>query len=273
MVRHPPGVVPKFNHVVQGTEELDEADLVVVADGWNSLVRRNFPSAFGTSVDLRTNRFAWYGTRVRFETLTQTFRKHNLGCFTAHHYRYSSDMSTFIVEVDGETFQRAGLEQMSEDESRGVCELVFKDCLAGELLISNRSIWRQFPNVRNQRWSHNQYVLVGDALRTAHFSIGSGTRLAMEDVVALVKALGENRGDMSAALSAYEASRKPIVEKLLRAADASLIWYEHFREKMELDDYEFAMNYITRSGRVDLEKLRSISPKFVARYERAHAAK
>ena len=266
------GVVPRFNHAVQSVGELGEADLVVVADGWNSFVRRHFQPAFGTTIDLRSNRFAWYGTQRRFDTLTQTFRKHDLGYFSAHHYRYAPDMSTFIVEVDAETFRRAGLEKMTDEESRRVCERVFEEALDGEPLVSNRSIWRQFPNVRNQHWSHGRYVLVGDGLRTAHFSIGSGTRLAMEDAIALVKALRENEGDVPAALAAYENARRPIVEKLVRAADASVTWYEHFPEHMKLDPYEFAMSYITRSGRIDLEKLRSISPNFVAGYGRARPA-
>ena len=267
------GVVPQFNRVVGNIQDLGEADLVVGADGSNSWVRRSFKSDFGASVTLLSNHFSWYGTRRRFETLTQTFRKSDLGYFNAHHYRFSPAMSTFIVEVDADTFRRAGFDRMSEDEARRACEGVFAEELAGEPLVSNRSVWRQFPNVRNQRWSHGRYVLVGDAQRTAHFSIGSGTRLAMEDAIALAKALYECSHDIPAALVAYEQARRPIVEKLVQAADASAAWYARFPEHMELDKINFAMSYITRSGRVDREKLRQVSPKFVAAYEQAHGTK
>ncbi len=266
------GVVPRFNYNVASIHDLDQADLVVGADGANSLVRRSFESAFGSSVTLRSNRFAWYGVRRRFETMTQTFRNSGLGFFNAHHYRFTPEMSTFIVEVDADTFRQAGLERMSEEESRRACERVFAEELGGEPLISNRSIWRQFPNVRNQRWAHGRYVLVGDAVRTAHFSIGSGTRLALEDVVALAKALRDHPGEIAAALMAYEQARRPIVEKLLKAADASAAWYERFPEHMRLDKFDFALSYISRTGRVDLEKLRQISPDFVAAYEAAQRA-
>ena len=263
------GVAPQYNHLIRRIEELGPADLVIAADGANSFVRSAFEAAFGTGTTLLSNRFAWFGTRRRFETLTQTFRQNELGHFNAHHYRFAPDMSTFIVEVDAETFARANFSDMPEDEARAVCERVFEQDLGGEKLVSNRSIWRRFPNVRNREWSHGHYVLVGDALRTAHFSIGSGTRLALEDVIALERSLHETGYDIPAALEAYEAARRPIVEKLLEAADSSARWYERFAEHMALEPMEFAMSYIKRSGRVDLEKLRLLSPKFVAAYERS----
>jgi 2-polyprenyl-6-methoxyphenol hydroxylase-like FAD-dependent oxidoreductase len=266
------GITPHYGHVVRSVDELGEADLVVAADGANSLVRRSFEAEFGSSVTLLSNRFAWYGTRRRFETLTQTFRKSDLGYFNAHHYRFAPDMSTFIVETDAETLRSAGFDRMSEDESRRTCERVFADVLEGEPLIANRSIWRQFPNVRNARWWHGRYVLIGDALRTAHFSIGSGTRLALEDVIALTKALRDSSNDIPAALTAYEQTRKPVLTKLVQAADASAAWYEQFPKHMQLDRMEFAMSYITRSGRIDREKLRRISPRFVAAYESGHTS-
>jgi 2-polyprenyl-6-methoxyphenol hydroxylase-like FAD-dependent oxidoreductase len=141
---------------------------------------------------------------------------------------------------------------------------VFADALQGHRLVSNKSIWRNFPNVRNRRWSAGNRVLIGDAQRTAHFSIGSGTRLAMEDAIALAKSLREARDDVPAALAAFEAARRPIVEKLVAAADASADWYEHFPEHMDLAPREFAWSYVQRSGRVDPERLRRISPRFVA---------
>ena len=265
------GVALVYRRAVKSLDELDGFDLVVGADGVNSLVRRSHATEFGASVDYLTNRFAWFGTTRRFETLTQTFIKTELGSFNAHHYRFTPELSTFIVEVDRATFERAGFAAMSEVETRTSCERVFAEALDGHALISNNSIWRQFPLVHNARWSHGNRVLIGDALHTAHFSIGSGTRLAMQDAIALDKALVAQPRDLGAALAAYEAARRPILEKLVAGANDSAQWYEHFAEHMALKPVDFAMSYITRSGRIDLERLRKFSPQFVARYERERA--
>jgi 2-polyprenyl-6-methoxyphenol hydroxylase-like FAD-dependent oxidoreductase len=149
------------------------------------------------------------------------------------------------------------------------CGQVFAETLDGHALVSNRSVWRNFPIVRNERWSVDNVALVGDALHTAHFSIGSGTRLAMEDVIALALALRDHPRDVRDALAAYEAARRPIVEKLVSAASASGEWYERFPEHMRLPPWAFAMSYIQRSGRIDRERLRKLSPRFVAGYEAA----
>jgi 2-polyprenyl-6-methoxyphenol hydroxylase-like FAD-dependent oxidoreductase len=260
------GVEPIYRHTVTSLDEFDGYDLIVGADGVNSLVRRSHEAAFGATVRLLTNRFAWFGTAQRFETLTQTFADSAFGAFTAHHYRYAPDRSTFIVEVRAETFARAGFAAMGEAEARAVCERVFAEALGGEPLISNNSIWRQFPVVHNARWSHGNRVLLGDALHTAHFSIGSGTRLALEDAIALDNALAAHRG-VPQALAAYEAARRQVLEKLVAGANGSADWYEHFGAHMELAPLDFAMSYITRSGRVDLDRLRKLSPQFAAHYE------
>jgi len=263
------GVEPVYHRTVSSLAELGEADLIVGADGVNSLVRTAFADQFRTTIEHFSNRFAWFGTTKRFDTLTQTFRATPLGHFNAHHYRYAPDMSTFIVETDAATFARAGFERMDAERSKAICEEIFAEELDGHRLVTNRSIWRQFPKVSNERWWHRNYVLVGDALRTAHFSIGSGTRLALEDVIALDRALEENGDDVARALPAYEAARRPIVEKLVAAANASADWYEHFAEHMLLAPLDFAMSYITRSGRIDHERLRVVAPQLVARYEAA----
>ena len=264
------GVEPSYQRAVKSLGELGNVDLVVGADGVNSLVRRSNENRFGASVRLLTNRFAWFGTEKRFETLTQTFIETEAGSFNAHHYRYSSDLSTFIVEVDQPTFARAGFAEMGEAETRVFCEHVFAQTLDGHRLISNNSIWRQFPIVHNQHWAADNCVLVGDALHTAHFSIGSGTRLAVEDAIALDRALAHS-GNVGAALVAYEAARRPTLEKLVSGANGSATWYEHFAEHMRLAPVDFAMSYITRSGRVDIERLRKLSPRFVAQFERDRA--
>jgi 2-polyprenyl-6-methoxyphenol hydroxylase-like FAD-dependent oxidoreductase len=264
------GVAPEFGKAVTSLDEFGGADLIVGADGINSLVRQTFARDFGASVTLMNNRFAWFGTAQVFDTLTQTFRHTPIGDFNAHHYRYAPGRSTFIVETDETTFARAGFERMDGGDARALCEKVFADTLGGARLISNNSVWRRFPQVWNEHWHHGKYVLIGDALRTAHFSIGSGTRLAMEDAIALDRALGAHGDDVAAALPAFEAARRPTVEKLVNGAMASAAWYENFAEHMALAPLELAMSYIQRSGRIDIDRLRKLSPRFVACYEQEH---
>ena len=266
------GVAPVYRRTVNSLAEFADADLVVGADGVNSLVRRTHAQNFGASVDHLSNRFAWFGTAKRFETLTQTFIETEFGPFNAHHYRYAPGQSTFIVEVNAATFEPAGFAALNDAETLKLCERVFAQALDSHPLISNNSIWRQFPLVHNERWSHRNRVLIGDALHTAHFSIGSGTRLAMEDAIALDKALAAHPGDLAAALAGFEAARRPILEKLVAGANGSAEWYECFAEHMRLSPVDFAMSYITRSGRIDIERLRKLSPRFVARYEREQSA-
>jgi 2-polyprenyl-6-methoxyphenol hydroxylase-like FAD-dependent oxidoreductase len=255
------GVAVEFEKNIK-SENLQEHDLVVAADGANSFVRSS--ADFGTTVEPLTNKFAWFGTARPFGTLTQTFVQNEAGNFNAHHYRHSPSMSTFVFECDAATWARAGFEQLDEAATLKYCEQVFADALQGHRLVTNKSVWRNFPKVRNARWSAGNTVLIGDAQRTAHFSIGSGTRLAMEDALALVKALRNARDDIPEALAAFETARRPIVEKLVAAADASAGWYENFAKHMQLAPREFAWSYIQRSGRIDPEKLRRIAPKFVA---------
>ena len=260
------GVAPQFDRVIQSVDELDGYDLVVAADGLNSLARRSFERELGASVTHSSNKFAWYGTTKPFATLSQTFVATELGTFNAHHYRYAADMSTFLVECDAATWQAYGFEHKTIEESQAICEKVFAATLSGHPLVSNKSVWRSFPWIWNERWSHQNMVLIGDALHSAHFSIGSGTRLAIEDAIALTKAL-EAEAHISAALARYEAERKPIVKKLVTAARTSADWYEKFPEHMKLDLMDFAYSYITRSGRIDDARLRAMSPMFMARYE------
>ena len=262
----------RFGIVVRSMDELAGYDLIVAADGVNSLVRRTYEGDFKTSLSYDDNKFAWYGTTRRFETLTQTFVETEFGAFNAHHYRYSPMMSTFIVECDRATWLRAGFAEKTEEESRALCEKGFADTLEGHPLVNNKSIWRNFPWLWNDRWSHRNMVLVGDALHTAHFSIGSGTRLALEDVIALVRALDSEPRDLRRALEAYEAERRPVVQKLVKAAKTSAAWYERFAEHMKLAPLDFGYSYITRSGRIDDGQLRAISPRFMERYDAKSSA-
>jgi 2-polyprenyl-6-methoxyphenol hydroxylase-like FAD-dependent oxidoreductase len=261
------GVDLRYLTPVANLDALDDFDLVIGADGINSLVRRSHEGDFGTSLSHLDNKFAWFGTPKRFETLTQTFVESEYGTFNAHHYRYSPTMSTFIVECDRQSWLRAGFDRLGPEESRALCERIFAEALGGAPLVANKSLWRNFPWLWSERWSHGNRVLIGDALHTAHFSIGSGTRLALEDAIALARALDEHRGDLPAALAAYEAARRPVVEKLVRAAKTSAAWYERFPEHMRLAPYDFAYSYITRSGRVDDDRLRAMAPGFMARFE------
>ncbi len=263
---HAAGVAARYETIVQSIDQFAGYDLIVAADGLNSLVRRGFENEFGASVTHSTNKFAWYGTTKTFATLSQTFVKTARGSFNAHHYRYSPDMSTFLVECDATTWDAYGFGDKTIEESQAICEQVFAAALDGHKLISNKSVWRNFPWIWNERWSHRNMVLIGDALHSAHFSIGSGTRLAIEDAIALVKAL-EAEADLAAALARYESERKPIVKKLVTAARTSADWYERFPEHMKLDLMDFAYSYITRSGRIDDARLRAMSPQFMALYE------
>jgi 2-polyprenyl-6-methoxyphenol hydroxylase-like FAD-dependent oxidoreductase len=261
------GIEPRFESPLSALDAFADADLIIGADGVNSLVRNSCAAEFGATVTHGSNKFIWYGVAKPYPTLTQTFRETDHGALTVHHYRYAPDRSTFLVEVDAPTWQRTGFDRMDAAATRAYCEQVFEPELDGHRLIANKSIWRNFPLVHNQRWWVGNKVLVGDALHTAHFSIGSGTRLAMEDMIALVKALGEHPSSARDALESYEASRRPIVETLVKAANASLNWYEHMAEHMRLEPQDFVYSYITRSGRISDERLRQIAPSFMATYE------
>ena len=240
-----------------------EFDLVVGADGLNSIVRKCFEGVFKPRVETLTNKFAWYGTQQLFECLTLTFRESEHGAFVAHHYRYSPRMSTFLVECDAATWKRAGLDRMSDEESRAYCARVFAKDLGGHGLVSNKSVWRNFPLLRNENWVAGNAVLIGDALRTGHFSIGSGTRLAFDDAIALSNALGFSK-DVSSCLKDFERQRRPVVEKLVAAANQSSYWYETFPERMKQSPWQLAYDYMTRSGRMTDERLKAEAPAFFA---------
>jgi len=262
------GVEIAFTSAVTSLATVSDFDLIVGADGVNSLVRRQLEDRFGYSGAELDNRFIWYGSNRPFATLTQTFVGNALGTFNAHHYRYQPLASTFIVECDRATWRRAGLDRADPEHSRRLCQQVFAATLDGASLIDNNSIWRRFPWVRNRRWSTGNVVLIGDAAHTAHYSIGSGTRLALEDALALNDALDRaTAAEIPAALQHFEAERRPIVERLVAASARSAAWYEAFPEHMRLAPLELAMGYITRSGRVDDDRLRAASPAFMVRYE------
>jgi len=261
------GVEPAYETHVESPAALAPADLIVGADGLNSVVRGANPDAFGATMSERQNRFVWYGTDREFEALTQTFIETPYGPMNAHHYAYAPGRATFIIEMRPDTFARTGFADMDEPAYRAECEKLFAETLQGASLISNNSLWRRFPDVACTRWFNGNEVLVGDALHTAHYSIGSGTRLAMEDVIALVRALDENDWNVTAALPAYQAARQPVLETLVTAARQSCDWYEAFDRHMELDPWPFAQSYMQRAGRIDANRLKRIAPRFASEIE------
>jgi anthraniloyl-CoA monooxygenase len=242
-------------------------DLVVGADGVNSLVRRVLASAIAPHVEPRPNRFVWLGTTFPFGAFTFYFKPSDAGLFRVHAYRYAPQQSTFIVECTEETFARTGLAETDEDATIAYCERLFAGELAGHKLLKNRSHWRQFPTVRCDRWWHGNVALVGDAVHTAHFSIGSGTKLAMEGAIALATALQTQR-TIPAALGAYEAAHRPAVEALQRAAQVSLSWFEETERYFgTLHPLQFAFSLLTRSLRITHENLKERDPALIARVD------
>ncbi|WP_437589513.1 bifunctional salicylyl-CoA 5-hydroxylase/oxidoreductase [Sorangium sp. So ce1000] len=266
------GVALRFEEeVTDPAEVLAGNDLVVAADGVNSRLRERFADRFGPRIDVRPNRFVWLGTTFPFDAFTFYFEENRHGLFRVHAYRYEPERSTFIVECREETFRRAGLDRASEDETIAYFEELFAGKLQGHRLLKNRSVWRSFPTVHNERWSAGNVVLLGDAAHTAHFSIGSGTKLALEDAIALADSL-ERHPRVPEALAAYEAERKPKVLALQRAAQVSLLWFENTERYMALDPVEFMFSLLTRSLRVTHEGLKARDPALVREVD-AHVAR
>jgi anthraniloyl-CoA monooxygenase len=244
-----------------------DADLIVAADGINSFIRRQYAAEFGADVVMRPNKFVWLGSTKRFDAFTFYFNRNAHGLWRAHCYQYMPGTSTFIIECTEETWQRAGLADATEADTIAYCEGVFAHELDGAKLISNMSLWRNFPRVRNRRYFHDKMVLLGDALHTAHFSIGSGTKLAMEDGIALASAL-ERNATLSASLAAYQAEREPVVDSLQRAAQVSMEWFEETERYAErMAPLQFAYSLLTRSLRINHDNLRQRDPAFVAQAE------
>ncbi|MEK6301662.1 MAG: FAD-dependent monooxygenase [Acidobacteriota bacterium] len=261
------GVELRFNTNISDVSELGDCDLLVGADGANSMVRRSFAEFFQPSVDLRRNRFIWLGTQQLFHGLTLTFREAEAGLFIAHSYKFSPTTSTFIVECDEATWRKAGFEEKPGEETCSYLAEVFRDDLGGHPLLSNNFVkWLNFPLVKNKQWHHRNVVLLGDALHTAHFSIGSGTKLALEDSIALAKCF-ETGEDVESTLAEFQRVRKPIIDAYQEAAYSSLQLFEDAGDEMHLDPIPLAYKLMTRSKKIDYEKLKQRDPVFIAAYD------
>ncbi|HVF56415.1 MAG TPA: FAD-dependent monooxygenase [Pyrinomonadaceae bacterium] len=263
------GVDLRFRTTVSDPEEIADCDLLVGADGVNSGVRERYAEFFRPTIGVRHNKYIWFGTRQLFHGLTLTFRESEAGVFAAHSYKFDKRTSTFIVECDEATWNGAGFASMPDTEARAYLEGVFREDLGGRELLSNNSKWINFLLVKNQCWSHRNVVLLGDALHTAHFSIGSGTKLALEDSIALFHCFAAGGEDVPAALAEFERVRRPVIEAYQQAAYESLVWFEHARDYMHLDPLAFAYRLMTRSKKIDYENLKRRDPDFIAAYDKA----
>jgi anthraniloyl-CoA monooxygenase len=261
------GVVVETGREVEDLRELADADLIVAADGINSRIREAHAGHFAPTVDLRPNRFCWMGSTRPLDSFSFFFKETAHGIFIAHAYQYEPGRSTWVLETDPATFAAAGLDAADEDASRRSLEDVFADELAGHPLLVNRSFWRRFPMIRTARWTMGNVVLIGDAKATAHFSIGSGTRLAMEDAIALHRCL-TTTGGVPDALAAFEGTRRDEVERIQHAADVSLVWFEHVRRFWGMPPVRFTMGLMSRSKAITYDELRLRAPAFVAEVDR-----
>jgi anthraniloyl-CoA monooxygenase len=260
------GVALEFEREIGNLDEFSDADLIIGADGVNSTVRQLLGNRVHVDTDLRPNRFVWLGTSKPFPDFTFYFRTDAHGLWRVHAYQYAADRSTFIVECREETWRATGLDTADEAATVAFLEELFGEELEGHRLIANKSVWRQFPTIRVEPWAAGNVVLIGDAAHTAHFSVGSGTRMAMEDAIRLRDALLP--GQVSSGLAEFERSRRPQVESLQRAAQASLQWFEATERYVRLHPIQFAFTLLTRSLRITHEDLRRRDPAFLGQVDR-----
>ncbi|MGJ5199319.1 bifunctional salicylyl-CoA 5-hydroxylase/oxidoreductase [Bradyrhizobium sp. HKCCYLRH1030] len=264
------GVTLQFEVDLEDESQFADADLLILSDGINSRFRQKYVDHFQSEVDLRANKFAWMGSTKPLDAFTFIFQETEWGPFIAHAYQYEAGHSTWIFETDPETFERAGLTGLDERQSADRMKEIFGWFLGDHPLQINRSMWRNFPMIRNKRWVKDNMVLLGDAKSTAHFSIGSGTKLAMEDAIALADAM-QRAPNIPAALDLYEHGRREEVEKTQHAADVSLVWFEHVDRFWDFDPVQFAFGVMTRSKAITYDNLTLRAPDFVAEVDKAFA--
>jgi anthraniloyl-CoA monooxygenase len=263
------GVEIAFHSEIQDVESLrQDCDLLLAADGVNSTVRLRYAEQFQPDLDVRANRYIWYGTNQLFHGLTLTFRENTAGVFAAHSYKFNRTTSTFIVECDPQTWDNADFEEMTADKTLAYLGEVFAKDLNGHKLLSNNSKWINFLLVKNRNWFYENVILIGDALHTAHFSIGSGTKLAMEDAMALAESF-QQTATISDALTHFTQTRRPTIEDYQSAAFESMRWFENAASYMHLSPTELAYVLMTRSGRVTYDDLKRRAPEFINQYEQS----
>jgi len=266
------GVHMRFQREVEDLAEFRDSDLIVVADGINSRIREKYRDHFQPSVDLRPNKFTWLGSTKPLDAFKYFFRETPEGLIVAHCYQYEPDRSTWVIETDEQSWKNFGFDKLSETEMLPVIERVFERELDGHRLINNRSLWRNFPTITNKTWVRDNAVLVGDAKATAHFSIGSGTKLAMEDAIALYEAFRKHPS-VSSALKIYDTARREEVEKTQHAANVSLAWFEHMRRYWGMEPEQFAFGVMSRSKQITWENLELRDPEFIQKIHRWFAGK
>jgi anthraniloyl-CoA monooxygenase len=262
------GVKLAFETEQSDFSDLARYDLVVAADGVNSQVRQTFATAFQPRLEVGKARYIWLGSERVLDAFTFLFRQNEHGLFQAHAYPFDGRTSTFIVECAEQVWQRAGLDRAGEAESIAYCQALFDDFLQGQLLLSNNSEWINFVTIKNKTWHHENIVLLGDAAHTAHFSIGSGTKMAMEDAISLALAFVRSP-ELTIALNQYEMDRRPVVEMLQTAAQGSRVYFENITRYLHLAPIQFATQLLTRSGRINYDNLRVRDPYFVAAVDRS----
>lgn len=265
------GVTLTFNREVSDVESLRTWDLVVAADGVNSIVRRTHADVFRPRYDERAAKYIWWGTTLRPGAFTYIVEDTPYGLFQATIYPFADDCSTCIVECSNETWRQAGLDAASESDSQAFCEKLFADFLGGHRLLSNRSTWLSFVTLTNALWHHENVVLLGDAAHTVHFTIGSGTKLAMEDAIGLADAFARN-ATVEEALVYYERGREPVIEAMQEAARESYTWFENLPRYADLDPTQFMFNFLTRSGRISYDNVRVRDARFGQRVDQWYAA-
>lgn len=264
------GVRLEFEREVSDLAEFDNVDLIVAADGVNSVVRDQYAQHFQPQLDWRKCKFCWLGTDKPLEAFTFIFKETPFGLFQIHAYPFEDGLATWIVECREEVWRAAGLDRVDEAGTVAFCRDLCAEELDGYDLLTNRSLWRTFPTVRCQTWHHNNIVLLGDAAHTAHFSIGSGTKLAMEDAIVLASTLQEKGfDDIPAALAAYEEARWVDVVKTQKAAQTSLEWFENSARYLNQTPLEFTFNLMTRSKRITYDNLRDRDPLLIDRVDDA----
>lgn len=265
------GVALVDGHRIDDLGQLDGYDLIVGADGINSVVRNRLQNGFQSVTEHRRNMWAWYGTPRKSDDVHLLFQQTDVGLFIGHTYRYGDYGNTFVVECSPEAWKRAGLDAMSEAESLRHCGHVFRDFLDGAPFVSNRSLWFNPAFLRTPNWFVGNVVLIGDALKTVHPTIGSGTRVAMQDAIALAGACLDGGGDVGKSLRLFVERRRPDADGFQDAALRSIEWYETVDQRLDLTPLEFAYSFMTRTGKVDEARIEKMDPSFLGRVKTERA--